>query len=92
VPLKVIEAHSGACKQTFRVMPNVAAAVAESASCVCKSATATDASLQIEKLFRFNPVKRYNKRRTDESATVLAGCGTAFVLRFIRAMVQLVFK
>jgi pyrroline-5-carboxylate reductase len=89
VPLKVIEAHSGACKQTFRVMPNVAAAVAESASCVCKSATATDASLQIVKTFFDLTGKTVIiNEELMESATVLAGCGTAFVLRFIRAMVQ----
>jgi pyrroline-5-carboxylate reductase len=89
VPLEVIEAHSGTCKQVFRVMPNVAASVAQSASCVSKGSNASDESLEIVKSFfdKIGSTVIINEELM-ESATVLAGCGTAFVLRFIRAMVQ----
>jgi pyrroline-5-carboxylate reductase len=89
VPLEILEAHSGKCQQVFRVMPNVAAAVAQSASCVCKGSTASAESLEkVKAFFDLIGTTVIINEELMESATVLAGCGTAFVLRFIRAMVQ----
>jgi pyrroline-5-carboxylate reductase len=89
VPISVIEAHTGDCKQVFRVMPNVAASVGESTSCICKNKTASEESLEkVKSFFDLIGMTVVINEELMESATVLCGCGTAFVLRFIRAMVQ----
>lgn len=89
VALKDIEGTCGKCNQIVRVMPNIAAAVGESASAIAKGTTTTDESLNVvTEIFNLIGSAVVIDENLMESATVMAGCGTAFVLRFIRAMVE----
>jgi len=72
----------------FRAMPNTAADVKESITSLCHN-EAGAAGLETVQYF-FNKIGTsisINEELMD-AATVLGSCGTAFVLRFIRAMVQ----
>lgn len=88
VPISELEKHAAPFTNILRVMPNVAASVAQSASCVSRNQASDEA---LEKTIKcFDYIGSTIKIREDlmESATILSGCGPAFVLRFIRAMVQ----
>ncbi len=72
----------------FRGMPNTAADVGMSMTCICSN---TDDNTAIEAVQQcFNSIG--NSIMIDEdlmdSATVLGACGVAYVLRFIRGMIQ----
>ncbi len=88
IPLSELEACVAPFTNILRVMPNVAAAVAQSASCISRN-KATDEALQavVDTFNRIGSTTIIHESLMS-SATVLAGCGTAFVLRFIRAMAQ----
>ncbi|MCB0793492.1 MAG: pyrroline-5-carboxylate reductase [Flavobacteriales bacterium] len=72
----------------FRAMPNTAADVR--ASMTCLSSTCTDpAKVQaVQQLFAAIGTTLMIDEELMGSATVLGACGIAYVLRFIRAMVQ----
>jgi len=72
----------------FRAMPNTAADVKESITSLCHNEAGTPELETVQ--FFFNKIGTsitINEELMD-AATVLGSCGTAFVLRFIRAMVQ----
>ena len=72
----------------YRAMPNTAADIKESMTSICHN-KAGEAELETVRFF-FNKIGTsitINEELMD-AATVLGSCGTAFVLRFIRAMVQ----
>ncbi len=72
----------------FRAMPNIAADINESTTCICSR----NASPQIEEEVKeiFNSIGTTISINEDlmEAATVLGACGIAYVLRFMRAMIQ----
>lgn len=72
----------------FRGMPNTAADVKESITCICYE-DASQNDIEIVKYF-FDMVGTTItiKEQLMEAATVIGACGIAFVLRFMRAMVQ----
>jgi len=88
ISLYDIEKHAAPFTNIVRVMPNVAAAVAAAASCISKNLATDEAAQKI--IDTFNLVGSCMPINEDlmESATILCGCGPAFVLRFIRAMAQ----
>lgn len=88
VSLDEIKAHSGKNENIFRAMPNVAASVAQSATCVSKNGADADKLEKLKTLFNLIGETLVINEELMESATVLGACGTAFALRFIRAMVQ----
>ncbi len=89
VALSDIESACPSTMEVIRVMPNIAAAVGESASCISKGSSASSESLAtVKQIFDLIGTSVVIDENLMESATVLAGCGTAFVLRFIRAMVE----
>ena len=72
----------------FRAMPNTAADVGESLTCICGS---TDDMENINIVVKcFDNVGKTIIINEDlmNAATVLGACGIAYVLRFIRAMIQ----
>ncbi len=88
VPLDELEKSVAPFTNIVRVMPNVAAAVAESASCISKN-NASEESLQaVVSVFNLVGTSYVIEEKLMGAATVVGGCGTAFVLRFIRAMAQ----
>lgn len=88
VPIEELEKHAAPFTNVVRVMPNVAAAVGESASCISKNQASDEALEMAKQCFDYIGSTLVINENLMESATILAGCGTAFVLRFIRAMVQ----
>lgn len=72
----------------YRAMPNTAADVAMSMTCISSNSTNNEATEAVK--YCFNSIG--NTLVIDEglmdSATVLGACGIAYVLRFIRGMIQ----
>lgn len=72
----------------FRAMPNIAADIQESITCVChQNAQSTQVDL-IKELFDAIGFTISIDENLMEAATVLGACGIAYVLRFMRAMIQ----
>ena len=88
VGLNEIEKHTGTCKNVYRAMPNVAASVGQSATCISKNQSSPESMKQVHSLFDLMGSTLVINEELMESATVIGACGTAFALRFIRAMVQ----
>jgi len=72
----------------FRAMPNTAADVKESVTCICHNGL-EEKEIETVKYFftRIGDCLLINEELM-EAATVLGACGIAYVLRFIRAMIQ----
>ncbi|MCE7055550.1 pyrroline-5-carboxylate reductase [Algoriphagus sp. AGSA1] len=73
---------------TFRAMPNIAADIQESVTCICaKNADNAQIGL-VSELFDGIGFTIPIDESLMEAATVLGACGIAYVLRFMRAMIQ----
>lgn len=72
----------------FRAMPNTAADVKESLTCICTNSTKSEDLETVQYFFNLVGDTIIIDENLMESATVLGACGIAFVLRFIRAMIQ----
>ena len=72
----------------FRVMPNISASVGRSVSCICHNETDLKVVESVKYLFDIIGTTMTIDEDLMESATVLGACGIAYVLRFIRAMIQ----
>jgi pyrroline-5-carboxylate reductase len=73
---------------TFRAMPNIAADIQESITCIAsKQATAQQKEI-VKELFDAIGFTVTIEENLMEAATVLGACGIAYVLRFMRAMIQ----
>lgn len=73
-------------KTIYRAMPNTAASVNESVTCICSNSDQDE--LEIEAIFNsLGSVIKIDEKLMD-AATVLGACGIAYALRFIRSMVQ----
>lgn len=72
----------------FRAMPNTAADVTESLTCICHKNESIE--LENDLTYLFNTIGKTLVINEDlmEGATVLGACGIAYVMRFIRAMIQ----
>ena len=72
----------------YRAMPNTAIAIQQSMTCIC-STNATDATNEFT-LNLFNQLGKtvFIEEKLMDAATVLAACGTAYAMRFIRANIQ----
>lgn len=88
VPITELEKKAAPFTNILRVMPNVAAAVAQSASCISRNLADDEALCKTQECFNLIGSSMVIREDLMESATILSGCGPAFVLRFIRAMVQ----
>lgn len=73
---------------TFRAMPNIAADIQESITCICHEQAAPDQVEQVKELFDSIGFTISIDENLMEAATVLGACGIAYVLRFMRAMIQ----
>lgn len=72
----------------FRAMPNIAADIQESITCICGKNTDESTESQIKELFNSIGFAITIDESLMEAATVLGACGIAYVLRFMRAMIQ----
>jgi len=72
----------------YRAMPNTAIAIQESMTCIC-STNATDVTNDYtSNLFNQLGKTVFIEEKLMDAATVLAACGTAYAMRFIRANIQ----
>lgn len=72
----------------FRAMPNTAASVNESITCIASQKNSEEDSKTVHSIFNaLGETVSINEHLMD-SATVLGACGIAYVLRFIRGMIQ----
>ena len=72
----------------FRAMPNTAIAIQESMTCIC-SKDADNATVKyVNDLFSTVGMVVTIDEKLMEAATILAACGTAYAMRYIRANIQ----
>jgi pyrroline-5-carboxylate reductase len=70
--------------RVIRVMPNVAAKIGESVTCVCKGAFATDDDLSFaNELFYFIGVTKDLSEDMMDAATAISGSGPGYIFDFI---------
>jgi len=72
----------------FRAMPNTAADVKESLTCIATNAKKVEDLETVQYFFNLIGETIIIDENLMESATVIGACGIAYVLRFIRAMIQ----
>ena len=72
----------------FRGMPNTAAFVNESLTCICGNTSDEKINETVRQMFEGIGSIQFIEEELMEAATVLGACGVAYVLRFMRAMVQ----
>ncbi|TNF40932.1 MAG: pyrroline-5-carboxylate reductase [Cytophagales bacterium] len=73
---------------TFRAMPNIAADIQESITCICHQKALPVQVELVKELFDSIGFTISIDESLMEAATVLGACGIAYVLRFMRAMIQ----
>jgi pyrroline-5-carboxylate reductase len=72
----------------FRAMPNISASVGKSVTCICHTGAKPGEIESVKLLFDIIGTTMTIDEDLMESATILGACGVAYVLRFIRAMIQ----
>ena len=72
----------------YRAMPNTGADVGKSMTCVCSNREDPDGARLVRSCFDTIGETVVIDESLMDAATVLGACGIAFVLRFIRAMIQ----
>lgn len=72
----------------FRAMPNTGAAVEESITCICSNTKNEETIKAVETIFSSIGETVIINEELMNAATVIGACGIAYVLRFIRAMIQ----
>lgn len=72
----------------FRAMPNISASVGRSVSCICHNNEGRKDVGSVKALFDNLGTTMTIEEELMQSATILGACGIAYVLRFIRAMIQ----
>lgn len=83
-----LEALLGAETKIFRVMPNTAISVQESMTCISANKNAEGCSVEIKEMFDHLGAAVFINEELMSAATVLASCGTAYALRYVRAAMQ----
>jgi pyrroline-5-carboxylate reductase len=72
----------------FRAMPNTAIAIQESMTCICSRNADKDQIEYVNELFsKLGKIVTIDEKLM-EAATILAACGTAYAMRYIRANIQ----
>lgn len=76
-------------KNVVRVMPNTAASIKQSMTCICAGQSVKESDVKfIGEIFDTIGKTLVIEEHLMQSATVLGASGTAFVLRFLSAMMQ----
>lgn len=72
----------------FRAMPNTAIAIQESMTCICSRNANERDDKYVQQLFSTLGKVAIIEEKLMEAATILAACGTAYAMRYIRASIQ----
>ena len=86
--METLEQKTNAAHAIVRIMPNIAAQFAESATCISFSEKNKAAGQQVVELFNHLGTALVIEEKLMDAATVLGACGTAYALRYIRAAMQ----
>lgn len=88
VSIEKIKAELSSDLPIFRAMPNTAIAINESMTCIAAPKASAEQKETLKELFSGLGQSIFINEEMMNAATVLAACGIAYVMRFIRAMVQ----
>lgn len=88
VSLEIIQGYAKEEFAIVRAMPNTAAAITESMTCICGNKSAEPHLPKVEEMFKSVGETLIIEERLMKAATVLAASGIAFFLRYIRAATQ----
>ena len=88
ITLADLATWSGKELPIFRAMPNTAADVNESMTLICDKGASVNEREAMKQLFDKIGTTLYIDESLMEAATILGACGIAYVLRFMRAMIQ----
>jgi pyrroline-5-carboxylate reductase len=88
ITINQIQKVTGHNMPVFRAMPNISASIGSSVSCICHSGAKNEEIEDVKFLFDSIGTTMTIDEDLMESATILGSCGIAYVLRFIRAMIQ----
>jgi pyrroline-5-carboxylate reductase len=88
VEINEIQERIGLQMPVFRAMPNISASVGKSVSCICHNDVGSDDIESVRSLFDSLGTTMIIDEELMQSATILGACGVAYVMRFIRAMIQ----
>lgn len=88
VKLAQLEEWAGADMTVFRVMPNTAIAIQESMTCIAGNGYTEENMHLVKDLFDQLGETAIITEELMAAATVLASCGTAYALRYVRAAMQ----
>lgn len=88
ISIRTIQDIVGKKIPVFRVMPNISASVGKSVSCICYNDIKKENVEAVKGLFDIIGTTMIIDEELMQSATILGACGIAYVLRFIRAMIQ----
>ncbi len=88
VSISVIREYLDGSGSVFRVMPNIAAAVSESMSLMAHDGADDTQAREVSDIFNAVGKSITIDESLMEAATVLGACGIAYVMRFMRAMIQ----
>jgi len=72
----------------FRTMPNTAIAIQESMTCISSEDASNEQVQYVTDLFNQLGKTVFIEEKLMDAATVLAACGTAYAMRYIRANIQ----
>jgi pyrroline-5-carboxylate reductase len=86
--LSQIQDVIGKSMPIFRAMPNISASVGRSVSCICHNSEGRRDVERVKSLFDNFGTTMTIDEELMQAATILGACGIAYVLRFIRAMIQ----
>lgn len=88
VSLTELEKLIGIKMPTFRVMPNTAISIQESMTCISSNGNTPDKLEKVQHMFDQLGKTVVIQEELMSAATVLASCGTAYALRYVRAAMQ----
>jgi pyrroline-5-carboxylate reductase len=88
ISIAEIQKATGKKMDVFRAMPNTAASVNESITAISYGSDQLKRSEIVDELFQSLGQTIIIEEKLMESATILGACGVAYVLRFMRAMIQ----
>jgi len=88
VSLETLQQKTKGAHPIVRIMPNIAAQFAESATCISFSEQNKEAGEHVVSLFNYLGTAIVIEEKLMDAATVLGACGTAYALRYIRASMQ----
>lgn len=83
-----LEGKTNHLHSIVRIMPSIAAQFGESATCISYSENSQAAGKKVSGLFNLLGTALIIEEKLMDAATIMASCGTAYALRYIRAAMQ----